>query len=120
MLMLGICAKAGVISNTIAAATLRILIRRSPLARSRAFSGRYITAPTAPPGVSGDGSKPVRLAGFRGLHPVVPDRSALGAAVQHEAHGDDTQNQYHPAKHERHTPLSADHGPQVWHFQAER
>jgi uncharacterized protein (TIGR00369 family) len=39
------------------------------------------------------------------LHPVVPDRTALGAAIERDAHGDQAQNQYYPAKHER-APLT--------------
>jgi uncharacterized protein (TIGR00369 family) len=37
-------------------------------------------------------SKVIRFAGFRRLHPIVPDRAAFGAAVEDETHRDNTEN----------------------------
>src|SRR5471030_2366735 len=47
----------------------------------------------------------VRLAGF--LHPVVPDRTAFGAAAQREAHGNHAENQYQSPQHHHPTPTHA-------------
>src|SRR4029078_9129425 len=93
----GTCAKAGTVSNTNAAATLRIFIGISPWARllrrlAGVYHGRHRT---------GSVSKPVRLGGFRGLHPIVPDRSAFGATIERKPDGDDARNQYQPTQHER-------------------
>src|SRR5436190_19344967 len=79
----------------------------------KAFPGGISPRPPHRQAGGGAGSEPVRLAGFRGLHPVVPDRSAFGAAIEQKPHGDDARNPYHPTQHERTTPLNRDHGPQV-------
>src|SRR5258706_5114248 len=56
--------------------------------------------------------KMVRLAGFRRLHPVVPDRATFGAAAEHKTHGDHAEKQCQSSEHGRpthrhhHTPSS--------------
>ena len=41
----------------------------------------------------------IRLAGFRRLHPVVPDRTALGAAAKRKAKADQAEDQYQSPEH---------------------
>src|SRR5258708_39981379 len=48
--------------------------------------------------------KPVRLAGFWRLHPIVPDRTAFGAAVEGETDGDHGENQSQSPQHGLPTP----------------
>src|SRR6202166_743540 len=51
----------------------------------------------------------VRLAGFRRLHPVVPDRPAFGAAVEDETHGDHAENQCQSPELSRAVPHGTHH-----------
>ena len=54
--------------------------------------------------------KTVRLAGLRRLRPIVPDRTAFGAAIERETHGDHAENQCQPPEHGRHAPLPPSYG----------
>src|SRR5258708_33490937 len=54
--------------------------------------------------------KTVRLAGFRRLHPIIPDRTAFGAANEGEAHGDHAENQCQSSEHGRPTPAPQSYG----------
>src|SRR5580704_9890674 len=44
----------------------------------------------------------VRLAGLRRLHPVVPDRTAFGTAVERQSNGDHAENQCQTPEHVTH------------------
>src|ERR1700686_4241849 len=85
-----------------------------------AFSGQYTIAPTATPSVAACRLKMVRLAGFWRLHPVVPDRTAFGAAIEGETHGHHAENQCQTPEHNRPTPQALTIRLQVRHFQAAR
>src|SRR3977135_704538 len=69
---------------------------------------QYTTAPNATPSVPA-GLKTVRLAGFRRLHPIVPDRTAFGAAIEGDTHGDHAENQCQAPEHGRPTPCQPYH-----------
>jgi hypothetical protein len=60
----------------------------------------------------------VRLAGFRRLHPIVPDRTAFGAAIERKTRGDHAQKKYPSPEHGSAAPLVLMIRPQVRHFQA--
>src|ERR1700722_5127223 len=53
----------------------------------------------------------VRFAGF--LHPIVPDRTAFGAAVEGEAHGNNAENQCQSPKRHQPTPHPRDLTPKT-------
>jgi hypothetical protein len=55
-------------------------------------------------------SRPIRLAGFRRLHPIVPDWTAFGAAIEGEPHGDQAENQCQPPEHGYTLPTSGSYG----------
>src|ERR1700687_3512633 len=95
------------------AAAPRILMGTLP-----AFSPLYTIGQSATPSVPPRGSKTVRFAGFRRLHPIVPDRAAFGAAIEREADGDHAENQYQSPEHGRSVPHAPIIPPQVRHFQA--
>src|SRR5664279_4337223 len=82
------------------------------------ISAVYTTARTAPPSTTVRALKTVRLAGFRRLHPIVPDRTAFGAAIEGETHRDHAENQCQSPEHGRPTPHALIIRPQVRHFQA--
>src|SRR6476469_5852028 len=54
----------------------------------------------------------VRFAGLRRLHPIVPDRTAFGAAIEGKPDGGQAEKQYKSPEH-RSTPRSAIIGPQA-------
>src|SRR5664279_2627778 len=82
------------------------------------ISAVYTTARTAPPSTTVRALKTVRLAGFRRLHPVVPDRTAFGAAIEDESDGDHANNQCQKPEHGLPAPRCAIIRPQAMHFQA--
>src|SRR5258707_1972255 len=55
-------------------------------------------------------SEPVRLAGSRRLRPVVPDRTAFGAATEGDTQRDRAENQYQSPEHGRATPPPSSYG----------
>src|SRR6476469_3831572 len=96
--MLGVWAYAGADSNAITAAARKTLMECSP-----AFSLQYTTAGRDAKH-AGFALEAIRLAGFRRLHPVVPDRTAFGAATEGEAQGHHAKNQCQSPEHRRITP----------------
>jgi hypothetical protein len=58
-----------------------------------AFSLQHTTAPTGTPSAQPAGLEMVRFAGFRRLHPIVPDRTAFGAAAEGKADRDHANKQ---------------------------
>jgi hypothetical protein len=63
----------------------------------------------------------VRLAGFRRLQPIIPDRAAFGAAVEEKAHGENAENQCQSPEHDLRTPPdTADHKVQSLAFSSRR
>ena len=53
------------------------------------------------------------------MHPIFPDRTAFGAAVERKPYGDQTGQHQHTTEHERPTPPTrAIIGAELWHFQA--
>src|ERR1700682_4649112 len=69
-----------------------------------AFSRQHTTAPPTTPSARTRTLKMVRLAGFRRLHPIVPDRTAFGAAIEGKTHRDRAQNHYQSPEHGRPAP----------------
>src|SRR4030081_386285 len=67
-----------------------------------AFSRQHTTAPPTTPSARARARKMVRLAGFRRLHPIVPDRTAFGAATERDAQGDHADNQCQSPEHGPH------------------
>src|ERR1700710_2785722 len=90
------------------------------IGHSPAFCRRDTTAPGETPSAPVRGLKMVRFAGFRRLHPIVPDRTAFGAAVKGETDGDYAENQCQSPEHGPPTPHTPIIGPQGGHFQAVR
>src|SRR5258706_15905077 len=66
---------------------------------SPAFSSQHTTTRTATPSTLAFASQSVRLAGSRRLRPVVPDRTAFGAATEGETQRDRIENQYQSPEH---------------------
>src|ERR1700677_4134853 len=73
-----------------------------------------------PPEKSLAALKTVRFAGFRRLHPIVPDRAAFGTAIEDEAESDHAENQCYQPEHystrPRPAPLQPYHTGQSWAF----
>ena len=93
-------------SKAVNAAARKIFIGGSSVAprsrvlrqHTRATERRYTIAAMSAPSprdrciAQRERSKVIRFAGFRRLHPIVPDRAAFGAAVEDETHRDNTEN----------------------------
>src|SRR5580692_5289949 len=92
-------------------------MRKTLMECSLHFLMSYITAPNATPSTAAQALKMVRLAGFRG-HPVVPDRTAFGAATEREADRYDAQKQCPSPEHGPPAPQVPSIRPQAGHFQA--
>src|ERR1700692_3752816 len=73
------------------------------------FSAQHITAPIAPPSMRRL-LEAVRFAGFRRLHPIIPDRAAFCAAIEGETHGDHAENQCQSLEHDPPLPTPTSYG----------
>jgi hypothetical protein len=84
-----------------------------------ASHGRQRQARLVTPNAAPCALKMVRLAGFRRLQPIIPDRAAFGAAVEEKAHGENAENQCQSPEHDLRTPPTRPIiRSKVWHFQA--
>src|SRR5713226_9022001 len=68
---------------------------------------RNIPPQTATPSMPAFALEAIRLAGSRRLRPVVPDRTAFGAAIEGETQRDHAENQCQSPEHGRATPHSS-------------
>src|ERR1700704_3036324 len=62
----------------------------------------------------------VRFAGFRRLQPIVPDRTAFGAAIEGKTHRDHAENQCQTPEHGRLLPTPLSYGPKSGIFKPRR
>src|SRR5436309_15994553 len=83
--------------------------RKTFMECSHAFSLQHTTARTATPSTPTVALQTVRPAGSWRLRPVVPDRTAFGAAIERETQRDYAENQCQSPEHRRATPHAPHH-----------